>query len=296
MKLDNTCRIEGCCDNAGPKTGLCRIHYLRNYRHGSSDNQWSGADDLVGRVFGRWTVLSLIGPDRHQQRVWLCRCECGTERGVRSHLLLSGQSKSCGCWRSERSLDLRLGDLSGQRFGRWTVLHREINEHPPGSPVYWVCRCDCGIVRQVVSRSLTGCRSQSCGCLARELTATRKYRMGPPGAAARRSMFCNYRGGARIKGQVFSLTFEQFVALIESPCFYCGDLGSGVYVRDSKSGPFTGNGIDRYDNDVGYLTENCVSCCTACNFMKSSMHGDDFVARCQRIALLVNARLVQETS
>ena len=63
--------------------------------------------DLVGQKFGRWLVLSLnsfIERKDYKEAVWNCKCECGTERIVRSRLLLhkTSNSRSCGCIRSEQ--------------------------------------------------------------------------------------------------------------------------------------------------------------------------------------------------
>jgi len=64
------------------------------------------AKDLVGQEFGRWTVLSIhsyIERKDYKEVVWNCQCSCGTERTVRSRLLLhkTNGSKSCGCLRIE---------------------------------------------------------------------------------------------------------------------------------------------------------------------------------------------------
>lgn len=48
-------------------------------------------------------------------------------------------------------------DLTGQRFGSWTVI-----EPRPG--YRWLCQCDCGSEREVQSKSLKNGRSTSCGC------------------------------------------------------------------------------------------------------------------------------------
>jgi hypothetical protein len=56
--------------------------------------------DLVGKQFGRWTVVAsagTVGKKRSKESVFLCRCECGTERLVRGEGLRKGTSKSCGC-------------------------------------------------------------------------------------------------------------------------------------------------------------------------------------------------------
>ncbi len=54
-----------------------------------------------GTVYGRWTVIRAGVPDAFGQYSYLCRCECGKEKWVRSMALRSGKSKSCGCLRSE---------------------------------------------------------------------------------------------------------------------------------------------------------------------------------------------------
>lgn len=56
-------------------------------------------------------------------------------------------------------------DLTGRRFGRWTVLSFAGYERC----AVWNCRCDCGNEKKVKSWSLTSGRSKSCGCLQREL-------------------------------------------------------------------------------------------------------------------------------
>ena len=53
-------------------------------------------------------------------------------------------------------------DLTGKRFGHWTVLERDYNTHRKN--IYWMCKCDCGTIRSVPGTSLRSCRSVSCGC------------------------------------------------------------------------------------------------------------------------------------
>lgn len=62
-------------------------------------------DNLIGRRFGRWLVLSRApGPSWDGCARWLCRCDCGTERDVARRSLKNGLSKSCGCYRDERKI------------------------------------------------------------------------------------------------------------------------------------------------------------------------------------------------
>ena len=59
-----------------------------------------------------------------------------------------------------------------ERFGRWTVLI------PYRGGAKALCRCDCGIEREVRRGDLANGASQSCGCLTRETTGTRFYKHG----------------------------------------------------------------------------------------------------------------------
>lgn len=54
--------------------------------------------DLVGKRFGLLTVIERRGSDKNGQSMWLCRCDCGTEKIIRGHDLKGG-TKSCGCSR-----------------------------------------------------------------------------------------------------------------------------------------------------------------------------------------------------
>lgn len=55
-----------------------------------------------GIIRGRWTVLSIAPKQAGKRRKWICRCQCGTERPVETSRLISGESKSCGCYKSEK--------------------------------------------------------------------------------------------------------------------------------------------------------------------------------------------------
>lgn len=53
------------------------------------------AEDLTGRLFGRWTA------EARAKGSWLCRCACGNTRVIAPAKLLGGASKSCGCLSAE---------------------------------------------------------------------------------------------------------------------------------------------------------------------------------------------------
>lgn len=56
--------------------------------------------DITNNKFGRWTVIKHIG-SKYSEQIWLCRCDCGTEREVIGGTLKTGRSKSCGCYSAD---------------------------------------------------------------------------------------------------------------------------------------------------------------------------------------------------
>ena len=62
--------------------------------------------DLTGQKFGKLTVLRLIGSDKTRHKLWLCKCDCGKECEVNSHVLTSGHVKSCGCLHSYKEVEI----------------------------------------------------------------------------------------------------------------------------------------------------------------------------------------------
>ena len=62
-------------------------------------------------------------------------------------------------------------DLTGQRFGRWTVI-KEYGKNKQRCTTWW-CRCDCGNEGEVSGTNLTHGRSKSCGCLRNDKSSKR---------------------------------------------------------------------------------------------------------------------------
>jgi hypothetical protein len=57
--------------------------------------------DLTGKIFGRLTVIKYMNKYK-----WLCKCSCGNEKEIRSDMLKSGTTKSCGCLQKETCSNL----------------------------------------------------------------------------------------------------------------------------------------------------------------------------------------------
>lgn len=180
---------------------------------------------------------------------------------------------------------IRYEDMVGARFGRLVVLERLPN-NKSGRAVF-LCQCDCGNIKKLHGNNLTRGLSKSCGCLRSELSGKRigQQQRLPDGIAARNALFHRYKMGADRRGHEFLLTIEEFSFITKQDCFYCGrpPLSVAKPVGGYDTGDYLYNGIDRYDNSVGYIYENSVACCKTCNLAKHSMSFDEFVSWIEQV-------------
>lgn len=131
--------------------------------------------DLTGQRFGNLTVLHRdeTKPKGHGNPVyWICQCDCGNITSVSRSNLKNGGIKSCGCLAKKMLSQRGLKDLTGERFGRLMVLHRdETKPKGHGHKAYWICQCDCGNIKSIIGDHLRDGTTQSCGCLQKERTS-----------------------------------------------------------------------------------------------------------------------------
>ena len=78
------------------------------------------ARDLTGMVYGRLTVLRRAEPTKDGRSRWLCRCECGTEKAIRTTKLTSGSTVSCGCHRQENKI--KHGQHGTRLYSIWSNM------------------------------------------------------------------------------------------------------------------------------------------------------------------------------
>lgn len=143
--------------------------------------------DLTGHRFNAWTVLARL-PSRGREVMYLCRCDCGLERPVLATNLRAGKSTRCkACANRARAANRAAGrpvvrskpvkppqpkgpppeDLTGRRFGEWTVLY--FIAVTPGRQRLWKCECSCGRRGTVQAGNLRSGRSSRCkSCAARK--------------------------------------------------------------------------------------------------------------------------------
>jgi hypothetical protein len=88
--------------------------HVQNYPANLAISMGSDLKDRIERAarasgqtlnaFSRQVLLAAVVEIERQQRdkaMWLCRCECGTEKRVQGVALRRGLSRSCGCLAAE---------------------------------------------------------------------------------------------------------------------------------------------------------------------------------------------------
>lgn len=158
-----------------------------------------------------------------------------------------------------KKLGNRLPDsITGNRIGIRTIGKYM---YAKGVNHFWEVHCDCGKT-QIISETafrISKKISKSCGCL---------KKIGK-GESSINNIINRYKRDAKIRSINYELLREEFKFLIFLPCHYCQKKPSQE-VKDKKVNFFY-NGIDRIDNELGYLWQNCVPCCKECNLAKKSV-------------------------
>jgi hypothetical protein len=258
--------------------------------------------NMVGSKVGNRLLLFLMDTQKennpcHNKYFW-SRCDCGKEARVLAAAISMGKRTHCGCMNEKRFMD-----LTGQRFGKWTVISRAEDQIVPAtgqrnssrskrgmtrSLTRWNCRCDCGTEKINYGGNLKKGKSTQClRCKIKELTIKRKAYYANGGTRAESihggSIYRDHgitarynavKHSAEKRKKVFDISLDLYRELALSDCFFCG--ASPSQVSHGKHA-IAVNGLDRYDNTIGYCNNNVVPCCTTCNLQKGNKHGDDFL-------------------
>lgn len=91
---------------------------------------------MIGKQFGKLTVIKEAGRTKDRAILWKCRCDCGCETVVRGINLRSGNTRSCGCINKERMhhLNLITGEYKSRLYGIWICMKTRCSN--PNIPQY----------------------------------------------------------------------------------------------------------------------------------------------------------------
>lgn len=136
-------------------------------------------------------------------------------------------------------------DLTGKRFGRLTVIKRADDYMQPNGRkrIMWLCKCDCGNTITVYGDNLRTKHTQSCGCLAAEITSkiSRKYN--------EYDLSRNYGIGYTLKGEEFYFDLEDCDKIKD----YCWHKDANGYISTNIWENKTNNKILMHRLIMGFL-------------------------------------------
>jgi len=232
------------------------------------------AQDIIGKSIGEITIIQEVGKGRRNvDNRFKCRCFCEKEFIERGSLLIKEKVKSCGCHFIDPD------KLLGKRFSALEVIDSIYNKHG----CRYVCVCDCGEMKLLLPSDLIKKNSTSCGCGIHSNNA--RIKEDRTAIALSRAYRKSIKRHCEISPDIPSdMTRENFYALFQGNCFYCGRKPSNSFPDKTFGNIISYQGIDRVDSNRGYFKDNCVSCCTFCNNFKSDLTQEAFLEKIQQIA------------
>lgn len=85
--------------------------------------------DFRGKRFGKLVAIEPTQQRLHGKVIWLCKCDCGNLCKILSSRLVSGHTKSCGCYSSERTTELNTthGGSHTRLYSIWDSMKTRCN-------------------------------------------------------------------------------------------------------------------------------------------------------------------------
>jgi len=140
---------------------------------------------------------------------------------------------------------MKIIDLNGQVFGRWTVIERGLNK---GRHVRWICRCECGNTGLVTSSNLVQGISRSCGCFHIDKITTHGEYRSP-----------EYRAWVSMKSRCYTKSNIGYPYYGGRGIIVCDRWLNNFenFLTDMGYKPSAGYSLDRIDPNGNYCPENC---------------------------------------
>lgn len=156
-------------------------------------------------------------------------------------------------------------DLTGQRFGRLTVIEEsEPHIYSNGKKrAVWKCICDCGNISHVESTSLRTGHTSSCGCISKEMLKNRNKENRTHGMSGTRIYNLWYAMQQRCYRKSHKHYNDYGGRGITVCDEWLGEHGPENFAKWAYANGYDENAergectLDRKDNNKGYYPDNC---------------------------------------
>lgn len=180
--------------------------------------------------------------------------------------------------RTTRAGGQNIKDLTNKKFGWLTVIKQVINTSTTDSSAKWLCKCNCGNEREVVSGSLISGLTKSCGCRLNS-------KMWKGYGKLSSSYWCRVKKGASRRNLEFNITMKEAWELFLSQNQKCALSGIDIVIitdYTNKHNQHTAS-LDRIDSTKGYIKNNIQWVHRKINIMKSNMSDMEFIKMCKTV-------------
>jgi len=148
---------------------------------------------------------------------------------------------------------------------------------------YTSVECECGNVFTTKCTNLRIGRSKQCSDCSFKKRSENKVKISQHEQVFRRLILERCK-----KNNInIEINLEYFTHIIKQKCHYCNDeprltnrFSNRKYIN--KEDLYI-NGIDRKDSEIGYTINNCVPCCTSCNYAKHTLNYNEFLEKIHKI-------------
>jgi hypothetical protein len=177
-------------------------------------------------------------------------------------------------------------NLVGRRFGKLEVL--SLLPEKRDSNYVWLCRCDCGKEKPLMTTCLNFRGIESCGC---------DYYPSGPGSPCWKGCgeigknFWNHQEiSARARDLKLEITIQEAWDLFlfqDRKCKLSGvvlTFGMAPNYKNNKNHVECTASLDRIDSSLGYTMSNVQWVHKWINIMKNDMSDDEFVGWCQKVS------------
>lgn len=152
-------------------------------------------------------------------------------------------------------------DLTNLRFGRWMVISKIETNIRDYTKVFWKCKCDCGVIRNVRGILLRKPKngSKSCGC-ARSDTQKRKPNRRTHGFSKDENLKINilYHTWKTMRQRCMNPNSRKYSRYGGRGIYVCERWNDfTLFLEDMGSDWQRGLSLDRILNDGPYSKENC---------------------------------------
>jgi len=147
-------------------------------------------------------------------------------------------------------------DRTGMVYGRLTVIRFVVGTGTwaGGNRVLakWLCKCECGVLKEVVGQNLISGNTRSCGCLRVES----RFKHGDGANSQKNRLYSVWR---TMKSRTTNPNFSRAEYYFHRGIGICDEWLDYIQFKKwaLENGYRYGLSIDRIDNDKGYSPENC---------------------------------------